>query len=390
MKIEKLLSLISDDLLTELALETGVDYYAKKLQGEVVFKLLLYCIVSYKDNSLRTMESAYEKLAFQLLNHRYNQGSVKCNSISERLSTINVEYFEKLYTACIHTYKKELNTDTEKLIRFDSTIVALSTKLLEIGYQLKGGDAENFKQLKFTVGFSDIPETIHFFHDQKYTSENVALKESILVQAQKETETIKVFDRGITARNTYDEFTENNIQFVSRLNNKARYETLKADNDLKSDLCTSTLKIISDNWCYLYNSNKQKTKHPIRRIETVRLKDNKPIVFITNIKNIDAAVITEIYKRRWDIEVFFKFIKQLRNFKHLTNRSENGIQVMLYVTMIAAVLLIAYKKLNHLTGFKIAKQKFEQELETAILKNMITMCGGNLELLKAFFIERDP
>ena len=144
MKIEKLLSLISDDLLTELALETGVDYYAKKLQGEVVFKLLLYCIVSYKDNSLRTMESAYEKLAFQLLNHRYNQGSVKYNSISERLSTINVEYFEKLYTACIHTYKKELNTDTEKLIRFDSTIVALSTKLLEIGYQLKGGDAENF------------------------------------------------------------------------------------------------------------------------------------------------------------------------------------------------------------------------------------------------------
>ena len=63
---------------------------------------------------------------------------------------------------------------------------------------------------------------------------------------------------------------------------------------------------------------------------------------------------------------------------------------MLYVTMIAAVLLIAYKKLNHLTGFKIAKQKFEQELETAVLKNMITMCGGNPELLKAFFIERDP
>ena len=161
---------------------------------------------------------------------------------------------------------------------------------------------------------------------------------------KKKQKPLKYFDRGITARNTYDEFTENNIQFVSRLNNKARYEMLKADNDLKSDLCTGTLKIISDNWCFLYNSNKQKIKHPIRRIETVRLKDNKPIVFITNIKNIDAAIITEIYKRRWDIEVFFKFIKQLLNFKHLTNRSENGIQVMLYVTMIATVLLIAYKK----------------------------------------------
>src|SRR6478736_7435187 len=103
MNIEKLLSLVPDNLIENLAIETGVDHYAKKLQGEVIFKLLLYCIISHKDNSLRTMESAYEKLAFQLLNHRYNQGSVKYNSISERLSTINVEYFEKLYTACIHT-----------------------------------------------------------------------------------------------------------------------------------------------------------------------------------------------------------------------------------------------------------------------------------------------
>ena len=80
--------------------------YAKKLQGEVILKLLLYCIVSYKDNSLRTMESAYEKVAFQLLNQRYNQGSVRFNSISERLSNINVEYFEKIYSACVDTYKK--------------------------------------------------------------------------------------------------------------------------------------------------------------------------------------------------------------------------------------------------------------------------------------------
>lgn len=390
MKIEKLLSLISDDLLMELAIETGVDHYAKKLQGEVIFKLLLYCIISHRDNSLRTMESAYEKVAFQILNQRYNRGSVKFNSISERLSTIKVAYFEKLYICCVHAYKKELNADTEKLIRFDSTIVALSTKLLEIGYQLKGGNAEDFKQLKFTVGFSDIPETVHFFHDQKYTSENVALKESILAQAQKETETIKIFDRGITARNTYDEFTEKNIQFVSRLNDKARHEAVITRDDLKDGLYTDTLKIISDTWCYLYNSNKGKTKHPVRRIEAVRIKDGKPIVFITNIKNIDASAITEIYKRRWDIEVFFKFIKQLLNFKHLVNRSENGVQVMLYVTMIAAILITTYKKLNHLTGFKIAKQKLEQELETAILKNLITMCGGNPNLLKLFLFEKDP
>jgi hypothetical protein len=222
MKTEKLLSLIPDELLFQLALDTGVDYYAKKLQGEVILKLLLYCIVSYKDNSLRTMESAYEKVAFQLLNQRYNQGSVRFNSISERLSNINVEYFEKIYSACVDTYKKDAGNEGNKLIRFDSTIVALSTRLLQTGYQLKGGDAENFKQLKFTIGYSDIPEIVHFFHEQKYTSENIALKQSILEQAKKDSKTIKVFDRGITARNTYDQFTEGNIQFVTRINNKSQ------------------------------------------------------------------------------------------------------------------------------------------------------------------------
>jgi hypothetical protein len=126
MSIEKLLSLIPENLLEKLAIETGVDYYAKKLQGEVVFKLLLNCIISHKDNGLRTIESAYEKLAFQLLNQRYNQGSVKYNSISERLSTINVSFFEKVYTELVVAYKKHIS-DNEKIMRFDSTIIALST-----------------------------------------------------------------------------------------------------------------------------------------------------------------------------------------------------------------------------------------------------------------------
>ena len=142
MNIEKLLSLVPDNLIENLAIETGVDYYAKKLQGEVIFKLLLYCIISHKDNSLRTMESAYEKLSFQLLNQRYNQGSVKFNYISERLSTIDVSFFEKIYSELVAAYKERIN-NRETIMRFDSTIIALSTKLLEIGYHKKTGMQKN-------------------------------------------------------------------------------------------------------------------------------------------------------------------------------------------------------------------------------------------------------
>ena len=51
-----------------------------------------------------------------------------------------------------------------------------------------------------------------------------------------------------------------------------------------------------------------------------------------------------MYRSRWAIEVFFKGIKQHLSFSHLTSRSENGIKVMIYMSLIAALLLIWYKQ----------------------------------------------
>jgi hypothetical protein len=387
MELQKVLALIPSKLLKELAIETGVDVFTKKLQGEVIFKLLLHCIVTHKDNSLRTMESVYETLAFRLINSRYQQGSIRFSSISTRLSVINPVFFEKLFEACVSVYKNELGSDKNTITRFDSTIVALSTKLLNIGYHLKGGDAENYRQLKFTVGYSDIPEIVHFYTDQEHNSENVALRETILKQAEKDTDSIKIFDRGITARSTYDMFTNKGIRFISRINVKAKHDKIKPV-DAQSDMLlgTATLKIISDDWCQFYGEQGSKPKHLFRKIEAMKIQDNEPISFITNITDLTAGEVTELYKRRWDIEVFFKFIKQLLNFKHLVSRNENGIKVVLYVTMIAAILLTAYKKVSHLNGFKIPQLKFCNELETEIMKEIVRLCGGNPEKLNQILL----
>lgn len=388
MELQKILSLIPAGLLEELAIETEVDIFSKKLQGEVIFKLLLHCIISHKDNSLRGMESAYETLFFGMINRKHHKKSVRYSSISTRLSAINPEYFEKLFDSCVRLYKTELGKGKEDIIRFDSTIVSLSSKILNIGYNLKGGDAENVRQLKFTIGYAnDIAEKVHFYHSQSHTSENVALKESILIQSIGDIDRIKVFDRGITSRNTYDSFTDNNIQFISRVNVGSKYTVVRSnDSDKPLPVETDDLRVISDDWCWFYGNKGAKSNHLYRRIEAIRLKDNEILVFITNNQELSAEDIADLYKRRWDIEVFFKFIKQLLNFNHLINRSENGIKVVLYVTMIAAVLLAAFKRANNLNGYKIPKMKFANELDVEIVKQLITMCGGNPEKLNEFLL----
>jgi hypothetical protein len=58
---------------------------------------------------------------------------------------------------------------------------------------------------------------------------------------------------------------------------------------------------------------------------------------------------------------------------------------MIYMTMILATLIIAYKKLNKLKGYKLAKLKFEIELDAEIVKNIVLICGGDPNKAPHFF-----
>ena len=65
------------------------------------------------------------------------------------------------------------------------------------------------------------------------------------------------------------------------------------------------------------------------------------------------------------------------SFSHLLSRTENGIKVMLYMTMIAAMLVLIYRKANAIDGYKIAKLQFVNELEFELIKEIVRLCGGD-------------
>jgi hypothetical protein len=387
--ISRLLSFIPDSKLEAFALNTSVDKYTKKLQGELLFKLLFYCTVTEKDNSLRGMQSALESSLFRAISPIDSELTVAHSSISDRLSSVNPLYFEKIFQHCVKQYKKSKEVAGNEIVRFDSTIVSLSSKLLNVGYNLKGTDSETYRLLKFTVGYSDVPDCICFYTAQTYNSENVALTETIINDKKSSKKSITVFDRGITSRANYDKLTDDKIMYVSRIDPNAKH-TIHTENELKTIIDTDTLTIVSDSWIYLYTMHKKRSKHAVRVIVAIKKADGEKISFITNIKKIKAKEITEIYKSRWQIEVFFKFIKQHLNFSHLLNRTENGIKVVMYVTMIVSILLEHYKKLNNIKGYKIAKKRFAQDLETDIIYNIVILCGGSPQKAKSMLYKKSP
>lgn len=132
--------------------------------------------------------------------------------------------------------------------------------------------------------FSNLPVAVHFFTEQIHTSENAALKEAVLSFKPAQTDVVRVFDRGITSRKTYDELIVGGIPFVSRLNVKSKHEAY-IDNQLPQPIKTATLAINSDSLVYLFKDKCVRADHPLRCINAIRIEDGQEITFITNIND---------------------------------------------------------------------------------------------------------
>jgi hypothetical protein len=372
MTADELIKLIPAVTFKDLAAVTKVDFQVKKLKGESIFKLILFSMLNSEKLSLRVMETFLKSAKFKSFSEN-EIISAKYNSIRDRICAINAEYFENLFQIIFKTYNKFLQEE-EALVKADSTYVSIAAKLFSHG-MLNGIKSYGKKHIKYSVSLKgSLPCHIKVYTDQAFVSEDLAL--AGLIKATVETKnSIIVFDRGLQSRKTFDEFNVANKLFIGRCGFNTRCKVIKETNVYTTSL-QSTVTLISDQIGFLIGK-REVTKKPFRIIKGKINKTNEPIAFVTNLLDEDAYIITQLYKKRWEIEVFFKFLKQHLNLKHLVSRNSNGMKVMIYMTMILATLILVYKKLNRLKGFKIAKLKFEIDLENSIIQQIVFLCGGN-------------
>lgn len=389
-----LLNLIPDKLFEDLGKAHGVDYQVKKLYGKRIFQLLIFGLLSQKELSFRILENLFEKPTFRKFAEIPKGMTTDHSSLAERLSYIKPSYFLDLFekiSEIMSVFFPPEKIASFKIIRFDSTLISISSKLLKSRGMKNGMPPRNPNkvpklEVKFTVGYDgQNMRKAMLFNEPKAMNENFALAE-VINAAQIKKDEIAVFDRGITKRTIFESFSKDEIQFVTRVGDSKRkinhkqvgtYTQISEDAPLK----TATLLIEKDIEVHLYGMTHRKTKETFRLISTKSISSGKSIYFLTNMTELSPQDITEIYKRRWDIEVLFKFLKQELGLKHFLSRNENGIKVVMFTTLIAAMLIYIYKAANQLESHRIAKLKFINELEMQIMKIIIEMCEGKPDLL---------
>ncbi len=126
--------------------------------------------------------------------------------------------------------------------------------------------------------------------------------------------------------------------FVTRANNaryhRRYYQKIDKTSGLKSD------QIIT-----LHGYYAKKDYHErLRRIAYYDEKQNKNLVFLTNNFTLPALTITEIYRKRWQIELFFKWIKQHLRIKVFYGTSENAVKTQIWIAISVYILVAIIKR----------------------------------------------
>ena len=410
--VQKILSLIPDGLLSTLSKDTKIDYCAKVLYGKRIFNLLLYGLLTTDRTSQRTLEDLFKSDLFKSM-FSYDAGmKISRSSISTRLSTIDPEFFRLAYEGIYSEFSKFFPKEEQlkyRIIRVDSSMVAETCNKLKKGLSpgRKYGKTseEVVKQVKYTIAFDGLTACdFKIFTDPSYTSEDRAIPEVVLLNASKEGSTTNVytFDRGVSSIANFSSFNNAHIPFVGRLKTDRRFDIVTLDEPSESDRDLGELKLISSQIVHLYGKKhvdkqnkyrliiaERKEKidtTPPNNIGQVKKKENI-FYFISNDLELSPKEIADIYKQRWDIEVFFRFIKQELNASHFLSVSENGIKVMLYMTLIASMLLLLYKKINDL-GYKTAKRRFTMELWETLITIIVKECGGDPALMNNTYFRK--
>jgi len=155
---------------------------------------------------------------------------------------------------------------------------------------------------------------------------------------------IVVMDRGYNDYALFGKWTDEGIYFVTRLKDNAAYEVLEqgpvpANRNIRSD------QLIQ----FTGEKAQRDCPSPLRRVTVWDAVNQREIVLLTNLQEFGATTIAAIYKDRWEIELFFKALKQNLKVKTFVGTSENALRIQIWTALIAILLL---KWLHHLSKAK--------------------------------------
>ena len=244
----------------------------------------------------------------------------------------------------------------DKKIRFKNPLRSLDSSTIDLSVTLF--DWAKFRRTKGAVKLHLVLDHDGYLPSFALITEGKVADVKIAHHFRFDPGTIVVYDRGYNDYDLFGKWTAQGVFFVTRSKENMVYQAVgdreppSHSNILKDELIELTG----------YKAG-EKCPFPLRRIELYDAEKKEILVFLTNHQGLSARTIAAIYKDRWQIEIFFKALKQNLKIKTFVGTSANAVKIQIWTALIA-ILILKYLQL-------LSKQKWS-------LSNLVALLRMNL------------
>ena len=145
---------------------------------------------------------------------------------------------------------------------------------------------------------------------------------------------IVAFDAAYNNYRLFAEWTERGVYFVTRMKSHAVYEVIeKRRVPVNRNILSDEIIRLTGRWA------PRNCPHPLRRVVVWDPENDRAIVLLTNHLEFGATTISAIYKDRWQIEIFFKALKQNLKIKTFIGTTENALRIQIWTALLALLIL---------------------------------------------------
>ncbi len=319
---------------TRLVQQYGGDRYVKSLTCAEQFRIMAFAQLTYRE-SLRDIEVCLSAQAAKLYHMGFRQEikrATLADANEKRDWRIHAEFAQRLITQA-----RKLYAGDSLAFELESTAYALDSTTIDLSLSLFPWAP--FRTTKAAVKMhtlldlrGSIPSFIHI-SDGKLHDVNVL---DVLVP---EAGAIYVMDRGYLDFTRLYAVDQASAFFVTRAKSNLDARRIYSANTDRSTgiICDQTIGL---------NGYKTSRDYPayLRRIRFKDASSGKTLVFLTNNFALPAATICALYKSRWQVELFFKWIKQHLRIKKFYGTSENAVKSQIWIAVSVYVLVAIVKK----------------------------------------------
>lgn len=331
----QLLNFIDRGEVKKIAKKNRSERYVKKFSTYNHMVVMLFVVFegysSIRETILGLLANAHK------LSHLGLSYLVKRSTLSEANQRRSSQVFQDIYNSVYRQHAPHLSdsrltdADMKRLYIMDSSTLSLFKDILKgVGRNPKEGRKKGgIKAHTIIKASENVPCLVRYSEASRH--DHMFLKEALNLPAG----SIITFDKGYVDYRQYEEFTQKSIWYVTRLKENALYKA-KKEYDIPEDADSGVLKDEEITLAYGENKNKE---HRARRIAYWDSKNERLFEFITNNFELPAEKIALIYKKRWQIELLFKQLKQNFPLKYFLGDNENAIELQIWSALLANLLI---------------------------------------------------